>query len=67
MSKSSTNIPFEKNQEKSKVYFKRWIGNQEQRIDLVFDTIDSHVSHSISLEQYKLLKKAISDFENRKD
>ena len=56
-------IPVSKVQEESFVEIKRFIGDSEQLIEVVFRTSNSSVSHSLSLKQYELLKKAIRDFE----
>ena len=48
-----------------KVYFERFHGKDNQLIDLHIDTKTQTVVHSLSLKQYDLLKKAISDFDEK--
>ncbi len=62
--KRKLNIPLSLEQEGLKVEFRKWYGlNGENRIDLIFTTKNSYVSHSLSREQIKALKEAINSFQ----
>ena len=63
---SKISIPLSKNQEDSSIEIKRFVGDSEQLIELIFRTSNSSVSHSLSLNQYELLRKAIREFEVEK-
>ena len=59
---ATTKVPLSLNQEKSCVEIRRWHSESGQRIDVVFRTDNSYVSHSLSLEQFDKLKRAVREF-----
>tara|TARA_Y100000296_G_scaffold67298_1_gene79856 strand:+ start:431 stop:637 length:207 start_codon:yes stop_codon:yes gene_type:complete len=58
---NSVNIPYSLNQENPVVEIKRLFGDDEQRVELIFRTGNSYVSHTLSLKQYALLKEKMSE------
>ncbi len=61
--KSVLNIPFERNQNNAEVDIRKWFGqNGDNRFDLVFKTENSYISHSLSEQQFNLLKQKIKEF-----
>ena len=59
---SRITIPHSLNQENPVVEVKRLFGDNEQRVEVIFKTDNSFVSHTLSLKQYALLKEKMSEF-----
>jgi len=56
-----TEVPYESRQEKLSVEIKTWQGEHETRYSIIFRSVNSSVSHSLSRTQLVLLKKELGN------